>query len=351
METMKAIGLLSGGLDSQLAIRLMLEQGIEMVAVHFRTIFCTCTPRGCEKSTARQAADELGIPFVEFNNTKEFLEIVKNPAHGYGSGMNPCIDCRILMFKRAKGYMEEIDAGFIVTGEVLGQRPMSQYRRAMELIETKSGLSGLVVRPLSAQLLSTTIPELNGWIDRNQMLAHSGRSRKMQIGLAERFGMKDYPCAAGGCLLTDPGFSKRIREAFQHGEGSLNDVQLLRVGRHFRILGKVKLVVGRNEIENKRIVNMVRTGDILIEPVDAPGPSALIRKDSPSPWPQGLGSCDSMEKYLEIAMYVCARYCDGNNDIVLRYGVKESSDIRWHKELKIKIPDKGVISDDYCRRI
>lgn len=338
---MKAIGLLSGGLDSQLAIRLMLEQGIEMVAVHFRTIFCTCTPKGCEKSTARQAAGELSIPFVEFNNTKEFLDIVKNPPHGYGSRMNPCIDCRILMFNRAKRYMEEIEAGFVVTGEVLGQRPMSQYKRVMELIERESGLCGLIVRPLSSQLLPPTIPELNGWIDRNQMLAHSGRSRKTQIELAERFGMKDYPCPAGGCLLTDPGFGKRIRESFQHGEDSLNDVQLLKVGRHFRLLGKVRLVVGRNEIENKRIVDLARTSDILIEPVDVPGPSAMLRKKS----------FGNIEDYLKIAMYVCARYSDSNGDTVLRYGVKEGNNIRWDKELKIKFPRKSVISNDYCRRI
>jgi tRNA U34 2-thiouridine synthase MnmA/TrmU len=341
MEIMRAIGLLSGGLDSQLAIRLMLEQGIEMVAVHFRTIFCTCTPKGCGKSTASQVADELGIPFVEFNNTKEFLDIVKNPPHGYGSGMNPCIDCRLLMFKKAKEYMEEIGAGFIVTGEVLGQRPMSQHKSAMELIERESGLFGLVVRPLSAQILSPTIPEQKGWIDRDKLLAHSGRSRKLQMGLAEKFGMRDYQCAAGGCLLTDPGFSKRIKEGFQHGEDSINDVQLLKVGRHFRLLDKVRLVVGRNEIENKRIINLARNGDILIEPVDVPGPTSLLRKNS----------CSSIEDYLKLAIYICARYCDGNGDTILRYGIKEGINIIWDKEIGVKVPYKPVISNDYCRRI
>lgn len=329
METMKAIGLLSGGLDSQLAVRLMLEQGIEMVVLHFRTIFCTCTPKGCGKSTASKAAGELGIEFIEINNTVDFLEVVKAPKHGYGSGMNPCIDCRILMFKKARQYMEEIGAGFIVTGEVLGQRPMSQHKGAMELIEKESGLCGLIVRPLSCGLLPPSIPELNGWIDRNKLLAHSGRSRKIQIGLAQKFEMKDYPCASGGCLLTDPGFSKRVKESFRYGEYSLNDMQLLKVGRHFRLLNKVKLIVGRDEIENNRIMNLSCEGDILIEPVDVPGPTALIRP----------GSVD----YLESAMHICARYCDGNGNTTLRYGMKNSGNITWMKEV--------VVSDDYCRRV
>lgn len=314
----KAIGLLSGGLDSQLAVRLMLGQGVEMVAVHFKTIFCTCTPKGCGRSTASKAASELGIEFVEINNTKDFLEVVKDPAHGHGSGMNPCIDCRILMFKKARRYMEETGARFIVTGEVLGQRPMSQHKAAMELIEKESGLCGLIVRPLSCGLLPPTIPELNGWIDRNKLLSHSGRSRKVQIELAQGFGMKDYPCASGGCLLTDPGFSKRVKESFQHGENSLHDMQLLKVGRHFRLFNKAKLIVGRNEIENNRITNLSREGDILIEPVDVPGPTALLRP----------GSVD----YLESAMHICARYCDGDGSATLRYSIKKAS-------------------DDYCRRI
>lgn len=325
---MKAIGLLSGGLDSQLSIRLMLEQGVEITAVHFRTIFCTCPTKECCKSTLG-----LGISFVEFNNTKEFLEIVKDPPHGYGSGMNPCIDCRILMFKKAKRYMEEIGADFIVTGEVIGQRPMSQRRGAIELIENESGLCGLVVRPLSAQLLPQTIPEQKGWIDRNRLLAHSGRSRKLQISLASGFGMKDYPCAAGGCLLTDPGFTRRIKESFQYGEDSLSDVQLLKIGRHFRLFNKAKLVVGRNEMENKRITNLTRQGDILIEPFDVPGPTALLRKG----------------EFLDLALGICARYCDGNGDIRIRYGTKEDHGVNWSGELYIK--KNHIINNDYCRRI
>lgn len=329
---MKAIGLLSGGLDSQLALRICLSQGIEVLAVHFRTIFCTCTPKGCGKSRASKVSEELGIPYIEINNTRDFLEVIKDPPHGYGSGMNPCIDCRILMFKKARQYMEETGAKFIITGEVLGQRPMSQHKSAMELIERESGLKGLIVRPLSARLLKPSIPELNGWIDRDKMLAHSGRSRKIQIELAKGFGMNDYPCAAGGCLLTDKGFAKRIRESFEHGEASLNDVQLLKAGRHFRILNRVKLIVGRDEAENNRIKGLSREGDVLIEPVNTPGPTALLRMDS-----QG-----DLEDYLKLAMYICAGYCDGNGQVVFRY---------LNRETAVNIPGKGPACDDYCRRI
>lgn len=346
---MKAIGLLSGGLDSQLAIRLMLAQGIEIVAMHFRTIFCNCTPRGCSKSVASNVACELDIQFKEIDNTKEFLEVVKNPPHGYGSGMNPCIDCRILMFKKAKKYMDETGAGFIFTGEVLGQRPMSQHTAAIRLIEKESDLKGLIVRPLSAQLLPETIPEQKGWIDRGQMLDYRGRSRRFQILLAEKFNMRDYPCAAGGCLLTDPGFSSRISESFKYGEDSLNDVQLLKVGRHFRLLNKVKLVVGRNEMENKRILNLSAEGDILIEPLNVPGPSSLLRKNFHTI--SHTGGKDAWGDYLELATYISAGYCDGNGDTVFLYGMKDGGKINWDRKLKVKVPTKPVVTDDYCRRI
>lgn len=337
----KAIGLLSGGLDSQLAIRLMLEQGIEMSAVHFNAIFYACNLKGSEKSTARKAADELGIPFAEFNITKEMLDIVKNPSYGYGSGINPCIDCKILMLRKAKQYMEETGSSFIVTGEVLGQRPMSQHKNALELIERKSGLCGLIVRPLSCKLLQPTIPEQNGWIDRNKFLDHSGRGRKVQMGLAEKFGMKDYPNAAGGCLLTDPGFSRRVKESLKNGEDSVNDMQLLKIGRHFRLLNKIKLIVGRNEIENKKVINLARDGNVLIEPVNVPGPTCLIRNNSDG----------DIEDYLRLSMYLCARYCDGNGDVILRYGMKRESDIIWNREAAVKLPHKPMIGNDYCRRI
>ncbi|MCJ7704102.1 MAG: thiamine biosynthesis protein, partial [Desulfobacterales bacterium] len=175
---MKAIALLSGGLDSTLAARLVLDQGIELEALNFMTVFCTCTNKGATCLASQKAVETLGIPLRVFNVSEEYLNVVRNPKHGYGSNMNPCIDCRIFMLKKAKVYMEESGASFIVTGEVLGQRPMSQRRDAMRLIEKEAGLEGLILRPLSAQFLPVTLPEREGWIDREKLLNIQGRSRK-----------------------------------------------------------------------------------------------------------------------------------------------------------------------------
>ena len=213
---MKAVMLLSGGLDSLLAARVLLDQGIELEALNFVTAFCNCTPKSRCCSSAASAVQQLGISLKVINSTQDFLKVVRNPAHGYGSNLNPCIDCRILMFRKAADYMRETGASFIVTGEVLGERPMSQRREAMNLIEKEAGLEGLIVRPLSAELLDPSMPEKEGWIDRKKLLAIRGRSRKPQIALAASYGLKDYPCPAGGCLLTDPIFAARMRDLMQH---------------------------------------------------------------------------------------------------------------------------------------
>jgi len=203
---------------------------------------------------------------------------VKHPKHGYGRNMNPCIDCRIFMLKRAKAYMEESGAAFIVTGEVLGQRPMSQRKDAMHLIEREAGLEGFILRPLSAKVLPITIPEKEGWVDREKLLNISGRSRKPQIELADHYGIHDYPCPAGGCLLTDPGFAKRMKDLMVHVPNfSLNDVHLLKMGRHFRLSHTIKLVVGRNEEENQKIQTFAQGEDILLKVSSFPGPLSLLR--------------------------------------------------------------------------
>ena len=275
---MKAIALLSGGLDSTLAARLVLDQGIELEALNFMTVFCTCTNRGATCLASQKAVETLGIPLKVFNVSEEYLDVVKNPRHGYGSNMNPCIDCRIFMLKKAKAYMEESGGSFIVTGEVLGQRPMSQRRDAMRLIEKEAGLEGLILRPLSAKFLPVTIPEKEGWVDRGKLLDIQGRSRKPQMKLAEQFNIHDYPCPAGGCLLTDPGFARRIKDLMDHEYGfSLNDVHLFKFGRHFRLSPKVKLVVGRNEEENQKIETFSLAGDVLLKTVSYPGPFSLLR--------------------------------------------------------------------------
>jgi tRNA-specific 2-thiouridylase len=278
---MKAIALLSGGLDSTLAARLVLDQGIHLEALNFMTVFCTCTNRGATCLASQKAVETLGITLKVFNVSEEYLEVVKHPHHGYGSNMNPCIDCRIFMLKKAKTYMEESGASFIVTGEVLGQRPMSQRRDAMHLIEKEAGLEGLILRPLSAQFLPITLPEREGWIDREKLLNIQGRSRKPQIRLAEQYNIRDYPCPAGGCLLTDPGFARRIRDLMDHqSDFFLNDVHLLKLGRHFRLSPNVKLIVGRDEEDNQKIDTFSQAGDVLLKTVRYPGPLSLLRGEA-----------------------------------------------------------------------
>ncbi|MDP2913547.1 MAG: 7-cyano-7-deazaguanine synthase [Candidatus Omnitrophota bacterium] len=272
----KAIVLLSGGLDSILAVRIMQEQGIEVEAINFLTVFCTCTHKGCQHA-ATKAAQDLKIPLKVFNITEEYLEIIKNPKHGYGSNMNPCIDCRIFFFKKAGEYLKERGASFIVTGEVLGERPMSQRRDAILLIEKEAGLKGLIVRPLSAKLFNPTIPEQEGILDRDKMLDISGRSRKPQIALARQFGLSDYPCPAGGCLLTDPGFARRIKDLLDHNCLALDEVKLLKFGRHFRLSETAKLVIGRSEEENDLLCSLARPEDIVFKLKSHQGPFSILR--------------------------------------------------------------------------
>ena len=275
---MKAIALLSGGLDSILATKLIIDQGIDVVALNFVTVFCTCTTQGQTCLASQKAVESLGIPLKIFNTSEEFLSVVKNPKHGYGSNMNPCIDCRIFMLKKAKAYMAEIGASFLITGEVLGQRPMSQRKDAMRQTEKEAGLDGLILRPLSAKFLPVTIPEKEGWVDREKLLKIHGRSRKPQIELAAYFGIKDYPCPAGGCLLTDPGFAGRMKDLMRNNlDFSLNDVHILKVGRHFRFSPELKLVVGRTEEDNRKLQTFGHGEDVLIQLAHMAGPLSLLR--------------------------------------------------------------------------
>ena len=305
--TPKAIALLSGGLDSTLAVKLILDQGIEVEALNFVTPFCTCNRKGrCE---ARHVADELGIPCKTISLTEGFFRVIREPRYGYGSGMNPCLDCRILMFSRARERMEEIGAAFVFTGEVLGQRPMSQHRQAMRIIDRESGLDGRLLRPLSARLLEPTIPEKEGLVDREKLLAIQGRSRKPQMALAEEYGIADYPCPAGGCLLTDPGFARRMRDLVRfRPDFDVNDVNLLKVGRHFRLSPGAKAVVGRNEEENRRLQILARQGDFLFEVKGCGSPITLLRGEAG-------------EEEIHLAAAITARYSDAQgNEVEVHHG-------------------------------
>jgi len=273
----KALALLSGGLDSTLAIRVIQQQGVEVIALNFVTVFCRCTSHGSCKLEAVKVSEKFGIPIKVINTTERFLELVKKPKFGYGKNMNPCIDCRINIFRIAGEYMREIGADFIITGEVLGQRPMSQRKEAMKIIDKEANLTGLVLRPLCAKHMEPTIPEKLGIVDRERLLQIRGRSRKNQIQLADVFQIKDYPCSAGGCLLTDPEFAHRMRDLVNTCDANINDVNLLKAGRHFRLDQQTKVIVGRNEEDNTRLDSLSKEGDYLLTLVDMPGPLTLLR--------------------------------------------------------------------------
>jgi tRNA-uridine 2-sulfurtransferase len=275
----KAVALLSGGLDSNLAVRMMLEQGVDIEAVAIKTPFCDFDcGKGCGQRV-KEVADELGIKLKTVYFGEEYLRMLKNPKYGYGSGMNPCIDCRGMMYNAAKEHMKKTNADFVITGEVLFQRPMSQNNRALNIIEKETGMECKVLRPLSAKHLPPTAAEKMGLINRENMGDIRGRSRKGQLTLAKQFGVSEPPNAAGGCLLTDPSFSKRVKDILDHCEDipTLNDIELLKVGRHFRITPDAKFVVGRNKDENEVIKGLAADGDIVIEVKDYVGPTSILR--------------------------------------------------------------------------
>ena len=300
----KAVALLSGGLDSNLAVRMMLDQGIDIEAVAIKTPFCDFDcGKGCGQRV-KEVADELGIKLKTVYFGEEYLRMLKNPKYGYGSGMNPCIDCRGMMYNAAKEYMKKINADFVITGEVLFQRPMSQNNRALHIIEKETGMECKVLRPLSAKHLPPTDAEKMGLINRENMGDIKGRSRKGQLTLAKHFGVSEPPNAAGGCLLTDPSFSKRVRDILDHCDNlpTLNDIELLKVGRHFRINHDAKFVVGRNKDENEVIKALVAESDVIMEVKDYVGPTCILR-------------CKNYDDSLVIkCAAIAARYSDAPKD-------------------------------------
>jgi Predicted tRNA(5-methylaminomethyl-2-thiouridylate) methyltransferase, contains the PP-loop ATPase domain len=275
--TKKAVALLSGGLDSTLAVKLMIDQGIDVTAVHFTSVFCNCSPKksGC-KMHAHKVAEEFSVPIHVIHKGMDYIKMVENPPHGYGSAMNACIDCRIYMLRKVKEMMPDWSASFVITGEVLGQRPMSQQRHTIRLIEKESGLKDLILRPLSAQHFEPTLPEREGIVDRNKLLNISGRSRKQQFALAEDLGVTDYPCPAGGCLLTDKVIAARLRDLFSSvPDYTQTDLLLLTIGRHFRLSNNLRIILGRTKDENERLVQLAKQGQMIYAPENFRGPTAL----------------------------------------------------------------------------
>ena len=324
-DKITAVALFSGGLDSILAVKLIQEQGIEVRGVNFKTPFF-----GLDKTCA--AIKNLDIDLEIIDITQELLEILRNPKHGFGKNMNPCIDCHALMFKKAGEYMTRIGASFILSGEVLGERPMSQNRNSLNIIERESGFEGRILRPLSALLLAETIPEKEGLVERNKLLDISGRSRKRQIELAAKMGIEDYPSPAGGCKLTEPAFSKRLRDLFTQGVFSSEEIELLKLGRHFRLSRDIKLVVGRNKEENKQLLNFFQNEDFLFEAKNLKGPVSLLKKGS-----------KVNNELIDKSCRITARYCDRNEE------ENEEVDISYYskpKELVRTMKVKPLIEDE-----
>lgn len=276
----KALGLLSGGLDSTIAVKLMVNLGYDVTALNFMSPFCNCTKKKADscKSAAHKVATEMNIPLKTLFMGEEYIAMLRAPRHGYGKGMNPCVDCRVMMFRQTKALMEEMGARFIFTGEVLSQRPMSQMKNKLDVIENESGLKGLIVRPLSAALLEPTIPERMGWINRDEMLSISGRSRKTQMELGRGMGMGESDfCSSGGCMLTDQHFAVRMKDLLGHTENTtVRETRLLRVGRHFRVSEDCKVIVGRNEGENEKLLGMAQEADAVVWVKDHKGPCVLV---------------------------------------------------------------------------
>jgi len=305
MEKKKALVMLSGGLDSTLAVKLIVDQGLDAEAVHFSTPFCNC-----DKCSVEQVGTDHDVKVHHLFQGQDFLDLLVDPPHGYGSNMNICIDCRIDMFKKAKIFADEIGADYFVTGEVVGQRPFSQRRAAMRLIEKEAGLEGKILRPLSAKLLEETDIEKEGVVDREALLDIQGRTRKPQMALAEELGVYDYPCPSGGCLLTDAQFSKKLRDYLDHeGTPNVPDMFLLRLGRHFRINGS-KVIVGRDEQENRVLTGLAeRNGWAVLTVSDYMGPSTIF------PW----GS----DKALDEAAAITVRYSDAPKGTEVKLVLKQ----------------------------
>ena len=291
----KALGLISGGLDSSLAAMALMRQGIEVTGISFVTPFFNA-------DKAKQAAKAIGHPLIIENISDIHLQMVKTPKYGYGRNMNPCIDCHALMFQLAGERMLRDGFDFLFSGEVLGQRPMSQNANALKSVANLSGFSDRVLRPLSAKLLPITPIEESGLVVREQLLDLQGRSRKPQQALAKEWGLHDYPGSGGGCLLTEEGFSNQLRDLFDHHpEAAVTDVELLKIGRQFRLSATAKLILGRHRTDNEALLQQTNPGQIKLRCQNFSGPL-------------GVFCGDGVDKELDTAAAIVASYGKGKNE-------------------------------------
>ena len=303
MKKVKAVSMISGGLDSALATKILIDLGVNVYGLHF------ILPWGCgDKPRSVGIAEQLKIPLKIIQLNEDFLEIVKNPRHGYGSAINPCVDCRIYNLKKAKKYMKEISADFVATDEILGQRPMSQMRHSLASVEKESGLKGCLLRPLCAKLLDPTDAEKEGKIDREKLHNFSGRSRSNLQQMGRELDIKNYTPTGGGCLLTDRNFARRIKDSFTYGYKNLDEIISLRWGRHVRINKHFKVILGRDEFENDKLVEHAEDDDFILELKDFQGPTAVLKGKSPD------------DKLLLTAASLVKRYSKFRNiDVVVSF--------------------------------
>lgn len=337
MGQIKAVGLLSGGLDSTLACKIIKDLGIHVQGVNFITGFCTkANKRKLGKTDGHyrplRAGADIGIDVDLIDVADEYLEVVKNPQFGYGSAMNPCLDCRIFMGKKAKEYMEEMDDHFVISGEVLGQRPMSQHYKALMTVARESGLENRLLRPLSAKLLPETLPEEKGWVKRESLFDIQGRARKRQIELAKKRGIPDWPQPAGGCcFLVEKEYAKRVKDLFQYKgkeKTTKRDFDLLKVGRHFRMPSQAKVVVGRDENENE-FLELLRDGEWKLTTPHYPCPVTLI---TPQPDPDDL----------KLACRLTARYSDGRDKKQVEVQIEKEKEVETLNVKPINLKDEQV---------
>ena len=312
----RCLSLLSGGLDSMLAICVLRGQGVHVEAVSFASPFFNTT-------AAQRAARELNVPLHTVDFTDDILELIEHPPHGFGGNMNPCIDCHARMAKRAGERMVAMGFDCVATGEVLGQRPMSQNRHSLDIVMRDSGMEDYLVRPLSAKLMAPTRPEREGLLDRERLLGLSGRSRKPQMALAKAYGIRAYPTPAGGCLLTDEGFCRRLANLqAERGIRDLRLLRLLRIGRHMRLPGGSTCIIGRNQADNEALQLAFAEGDVLVDAVDVPGPTLLI--------PFGVREAADSAR----AAQVCAAYSDHHEKKEIAIRVVAAGEERVHAVAK-----------------
>ena len=311
MKKARALSLISGGLDSIIATWLILQQEIDVVGISFYTPFFNA-------DLSQKAADFLKIPLHIIDITEEYIPILKNPKYGYGKNINPCIDCHAFMCKKAKELLKEFDADFIITGEVLGERPMSQNKQSLKIVEKHSGAEDILLRPLSAKLLPPTKPEREGAIDREKLLDIKGRSRKIQLEFAKKIGLKEIPTPAGGCLLTEPNFSRRLTDLLKYSNNiEKRDLELLKIGRHFRLDPKIKVIVGRKKEENEKLLELAKLEDTIIK-AEEPSPIVFI---------PNINLKD--RELLEVIGRIAAHYSDhrDNNKVKVEIKTREEEKI------------------------